>query len=60
MKCEKCKQDLADSRRVQELKKEVFRLRTVAKQIATAQSIEARDEVVEQNLILLQLEVEGE
>lgn len=58
MKCEKCKQDLNDHRRVSELKKEVFRLRTVAKQLANAQNLESRDEVVYQNLALLQLEAE--
>lgn len=56
MKCEKCKQDLRDSKRVSELKAEVFRLRMIAKQIALAESLEDRDALVNQNLVLLQLE----
>lgn len=56
MKCEKCKQDLRDSKRVSELKAEVFRLRTVAKQIANAQSMQDKDNVVRENLALLQLQ----
>lgn len=53
MKCEKCKQDLNEFRRVQELKKEVFKLRFVAKQLATAQTIEDRDAIAQQNQVLL-------
>lgn len=50
-----------DFRRVSELRKEVFRLRTVAKQLANAQTLQDRDDVVYQNLALLQLESqEGE
>lgn len=61
MKCEKCKQDLRDSRRVSELKKEVFKIRLIAQQIANAETIEAKDEIVRQNLSVLQLaEMGGE
>lgn len=60
MKCEKCKQDLADSLRVQEQKKEIFKLRLLLKQIATAQTIEDRDLVVENNHMIFDKILGGE
>lgn len=60
MKCEKCKQDLADSLRVQELKKETFKLKLLLKQIATAQTIEDRDLVVENNHMIFDKILGGE
>lgn len=53
IKCEKCKQDPFESKRVLELKKEVFRLKQIAKQLATAQTIEDRDAIAEQHQYIL-------
>lgn len=52
-RCKECKQDTMDFRRVEMLRKETFRLRQLAKQLAKAETLQERDAIAIENEVLI-------